>query len=208
MPPLVDSDIFCKLGVAGLLEPSLAVFGVGIADCFRLPALPSMLRRGAIPKMYGAGVCADLIPVAMSMRVAPTPSTESLAPLVGIPKIDPGEAQLFACAAERSLLILTADKRSLTALAAVTGFSEVLVGRIVTLEALLLTLCDRLGVDAVRTAVQPLLLLPKGELTVKVCFSPSNRDPRAALVSYFNALKNDARPLVLWEPPSAAGGGK
>jgi hypothetical protein len=207
MPPLVDSDIFCKLGVAGLLEPSLAVFGVGIADCFRLPALPSMLRRGAIPKTYGASACADLIPIAMSMQVAPTPSTESLAPLVGIPKIDPGEAQLFACAAERSLVIVTADKRALTALAAVEGFSEALAGRIVTLEALLLTLCDRLGVEPVRTAVQPLLSVPAGERTVKICFSPGNLDPRAALLSYFNALKNEARPLVLWEPPSAAGGG-
>jgi hypothetical protein len=204
MPPLVDSDIFCKLGVAGLLEPALALFGVGIADCFRLPALPNMLRRGAINKTYGSAACDALVPIAMSMQVAPPASTAWLDPLIGIPKIDPGEAQLFACAAAGSLLIVTGDKKALVALAAVGGFADALAGRIVTLEALLLTLCDRLGVEAVRAAVQPLLSVAVGERTVKICFSPANLDPQEALVSYFNALKSEVRPLLLWEPLSAA----
>jgi len=207
MPPLVDSDIFCKLGVMGLLEPSLALFGVGITECFRLPALPNMLRRGGIPKLYGSAACNALIPVAMSMHVAPAASLEWLAPLVGLPKIDPGEAQLFACAAENSLLIVTGDKKALIALASVDGFARALAGRIVTLEALLLALCDRLGQEVVRLAVQPLLSVRPGELTMKICFSPGNLNPREALESYFNALMADVQPLVLWEPRSAAAGG-
>ncbi len=204
MPPLVDTDIFCKLGVVGLLEQSLALFDVSVAECRRLPALPNMLRRGAIPKLYGQGACDALIPIAESMEMAPPASTEWLDRLVGIPKIDPGEAQLFACAAERSLIILTGDKKSLVALAAVDGFAEALSGRLVTLEALLLALCDRLGHEAVRSAVQPIVENDKGDKTVKICFSSRNANPREALESYFKALKSEVQPLVLWEPPKAA----
>lgn len=204
MPPLVDTDVFTKLGVAGLLEQALALFGSNVADCMRLPALPSMLERGKIPKLYGQAACAALIPLAQSMKMIPPASTEWLDPLVDVPKIDPGEAQLFACAAEASVIIVTGDKNALVALAGVAGYGDALTGRIVTLEALLLALCDKLGHDTVRTALQPLLALPKGEQTIKICFSAGNSNPREALQSYFDALKREVQPLVLWEPPMAA----
>jgi hypothetical protein len=111
--------------------------------------------------------------------------------------IDPGEAQLFAAAAEAELIVVSGDKRALRALKDVEGFPEALSGRIVVLEAILLALCDRLGVEGVRERVQPLAAFDK---TVKICFSAGNRDPTAGLLSYYENLANELSPLVLWDP--------
>lgn len=45
---LLDTDIFCKLGVADLLDDTLSILGLKYSDCSRLPALPHMLRRGRL----------------------------------------------------------------------------------------------------------------------------------------------------------------
>jgi hypothetical protein len=37
---LVDTDAFCKLGVAALLEDAAGVFGARLTECGRLAALP------------------------------------------------------------------------------------------------------------------------------------------------------------------------
>jgi len=71
-------------------------------------------------------------------------------------------------------------------------------GRIVVLEALLIQLCDRLGVEEVRNRVQPLMETDK---TTLVCFSAAETDPRGALDSYFRALISEVHPLTLWKPP-------
>jgi hypothetical protein len=199
MPLLVDSDLFAKLGVADLLTPLLEVLGVELAECRRLPALPHMLRRGGLPRLYGQPACDRLIATAEMMEAAPSPLTEWLERLSGIPQIDPGEVQLLACAAESSLMLVTGDKRALIAVAAVDGFSDALAGRIVTLEAALLSLCEHLGDDRVRAAVAPLLAK---DHTLRICFSPTNANPREALVSYFESLKREVAPLILWEPPT------
>lgn len=202
MPPLVDTDIFCKLGTTGLLEQALSLFGARVAECGRLPALPHMLQRGQLVKLYGEAACTALLPIASAMPTVPAPPSEWLGRLVNVPLIDPGEAQLFSCAAAGSLVILTGDKRALRALAGVEGFADALAGRIVTLEALLLALCSALGDPAVRSMVQPLASGNRPDQTIKICFSSSNEDPRTALLSYFNALKHEVQPLILWEPPT------
>lgn len=53
MKLLIDNDAFCKIGTGGLLLESLALLGVDLASCGRLPSLPYMLRRGRLPKQYG-----------------------------------------------------------------------------------------------------------------------------------------------------------
>ena len=45
---LVDTDAYCKLGVAELLVDAVAVLGVAVDECGRLAALPFMLRRGRL----------------------------------------------------------------------------------------------------------------------------------------------------------------
>jgi hypothetical protein len=200
---LVDNDFVCKLGVVGLLAPLLAWLGVDVSECGRLPALPHMLGRGKLPRKYGEAACASVIPMARAMGLVPTASTAWLERLTDVPNIDPGEVQLFASAAEHSLTVATADKRALVALAKVDGFAEPLAGRIMTFEAALLVLCRELGDDHVRAAVQPLKQASDG--TVQICFSDGNPNPRDGLVSYFDGLKREAAPLVLWDPASREG---
>jgi len=198
MPLLVDTDGFAKLGVAGLLELLFELLGVGVAECRRLPALPHMLRRGSLPRRYGQPACDALIATAEAMEVAPSASTEWVDRLVGVPQVDPGEAQLYACAAESSLMLITGDKRALVPVAKVPGFAEALAGRVITLEAALIALCDKLGDDHVSAAVAPLLAK---DIALRICFSAANASPRPALISYFENLKREVAPLVLWEPP-------
>lgn len=194
---LVDTDIFCKLGIAGLLESAVALFDTSVAACGCLPALPHMLRRGKLPKLFGADACARLVQIAESMSPEPLPSTPSVERLARVDRIDVGEAQLLAAAADLGVTILTGDKRALQAVAQVRDFPPMLAGRVATLEAVLISLCGRLGDEVIRAALQPLF---EKDLTVRVCFSSTNADPRAALRSYFDALKRDVAPLALWEP--------
>lgn len=193
---LVDTDIFCKLGVSGLLQPTLAALGVDLTECGRLPALPHMLRRGKLPKLYGDASCTALVPLAESIALAPGAGAEWLDQIVGVDRIDPGEAQLFAAASENTLIIVSGDKRALRAVARLPMFCEALSGRIITLEAVLLELCRVVGVPTVRRAVQPLA----ADGMVKVCFSPTNGDPEAALRSYLDDLAAEVAPLLLWNP--------
>jgi hypothetical protein len=198
---LVDSDLFCKLGIAGLLEPAIAIFGITVGDCGCLPALQHMLRRGKLRKTFGDTNCDTLLPTAERMAVALNPAAEWLDKLRGVDRIDIGEAQLFATVAEHGIVIMTGDKRALSAVGQVRGYPEKLAGRIATLEAILLSLCGRLGDDAVRTAVEPLMTIDR---TIQICFSVDNGDSRGALRSYFDAIKRDVAPLQLWEPSEAS----
>lgn len=199
---LVDTDIFCKLGIAGLLEQAVAIFGVPLAECGCLPALPHMLRRGRLPKLFGAEACGKLVPLAESLLVATLPSTPSLEKLAGVDRIDVGEAQLLAAVADLGALVLTGDKRALAAVAQVPDYPQLLAGKIVSLEAALLSLCMKLGNDVVRAAVRPIIAT---DVMVRVCFSSASADPREGLRSYLSTLKHDVAPLELWEPVEGNG---
>ncbi len=199
---LVDSDAFCKLGITGLLGDVPSLFGLGPADCRRLPALPYMLRRGRLPKSYGAETCDVLLDVVGTIAAVPPPSDAWLERLVHIPAIDPGEALLFAAAAESEHLVLTGDKRALRAVKDAPGFAEALSGRVIILEAVLLGLCDRHGAEVIRGHVAPLL---GSDTMIAVCFSPGNPDPSAALLSYFHAFAPDVAPMALWTPRPEGG---
>jgi hypothetical protein len=194
---LVDTDIFCKLGIAGLLEQAIGLFGIPLAECGCLPALPHMLRRGRLPKVFGAEACGKLIPLAESLSATALPTTPSLERLVGVDRIDVGEAQLLAIVADLDALMLTGDKRALAAVAQLPDYPQLLAGKIVTLEAVLLSLCMTVGNDAVRLAVQQIIAT---DVMVRVCFSSASADPRDGLRSYITTLKRDVAPLQLWEP--------
>jgi hypothetical protein len=197
MKLLVDTDAFCKLGVAGFLRDTASIFNVSLQECGRLPALPYMLRRGALRKLYGAQTCDALIPIADATPVMNHPSLTWLDKLTLIDAIDPGEAQIFAAAAESGMIVISGDKRSLRALKGVEAFADALAGRIVVIEAILLVLCDQLGQETVRRQVAPLVA---SDNVVRICFSDDNSDPREGLLSYYTALAADVEPLVLWNP--------
>lgn len=194
---LVDTDVFCKLGVAGLLDEAAGVFGTRLSDTGRLPALPYMLRKGGLVNRYGRSACHALLSHAEAMPVHPKPGTAALAPLTFNEAIDPGETQLFAAAAEFNLTVITGDKRAVRALKHMRKVHAPLAGRIVTLEAILLRLCERLGVEDLRQRVGPLTAHDK---SVDVCFSEGGSDPRNGLRSYHASLAAEVHPLLLWNP--------
>ena len=191
---LVDSDVFCKLAASDLLSDTAALFRAAPRECGRLPALPYMLRRGGLVRTFGVAACERMVPLAESMpRVHASSSwLEQLAP---IPAIDPGEAILFAAAAELRLPVISGDLRALRALRSLDRFPEALAGRIVVLEAVLLALCGHLGAPAVRARVES---IPQADTVMRVCFSPDVQEPEVGLRSYLRDRRSDLAPLVLW----------
>ena len=198
MKLLVDTDAFCKLGVAALLDDAVGILNVVRSDCGRLSALPYMLRRGTLVQHYGAITCSALAPLADDMAAIPRAKDATLEPLVAIDAIDPGEAQLFAVAKELDLMILSGDKRALHALKHVPDFSRALSGRIVVLETVLLALLEKLGTDILRRRVAP--LIPR-DVMAKSCFSSHSVNPSECLHSYYRHLAKGVHPLRLWAPP-------
>jgi hypothetical protein len=196
---LVDSDVFCKLGIGNLLSDALEALDASVSDCGRLPALPHMLRKGKLTRVYGAEACASLVPLAEQMQTIPAADTTWLDPLSSVEAIDPGEAQLFAIAARNNVSLITGDKRALRALKGINGYAETLAGRIVVLEAILIALCNRLGHSEVRRRLGSLTTTDK---TLMICFSEGNLDPRSALAAYYRSLVAEVNPLLLWEPPT------
>lgn len=201
MKVLVDTDAFCKLGLAGLLTDAVASLGAQLTDCERLPALPHMLRRGSVPKRFGKENCEALLETADAIPPLQAPTNEWLGRFLPVPGIDPGEAQLFSAAAGQKLLVLTGDKRALRAIGKVEGAAQALSGLIVTLEAVLIALHNSIGADDLRSHIAPLRSL---DTTVGICFSDGNADPLSALWSYYGSLVSEVAPLSLWRPPSSA----
>jgi hypothetical protein len=200
---LLDTDAFCILAASGLLHDAVDLLGMDLAVCGRLPALPHMLRKGRLRRSFGDDVCDTLILIAHRIPKLEPPSDAWLDRLTLVYAIDPGEAQLFAAAAERGMMVISGDKRALGALKDVEEFVGALAGRIVVMEAMLLALCDRLGTEKVRRRVEPVMAV---DTVVRVCFSSGNPNPAEALLSYYRDAVAAVAPLVLWEPPR--GGGK
>jgi hypothetical protein len=193
---LVDTDAFCKLGIAGLLEEAVRVVGAELSKCVRLAALPYMLRKGSLPKRYGAKACEALIESAERMiPIAPVDQAK-LQPFVAMTDIDPGEAQLLASVADSDSLLMSGDKRALRALKNSTDLVRALAGRVITLEAVLLAVAERVPIDELRRRAS---LMAPFDQTIKVCFSPGNDDPLSGLRSYLASLEADVHPLSLWK---------
>ena len=194
---LIDTDIYCKLGVSGLLTDVLGALRVPVEECGRLPALSYMLRRGRLRKRFGSHGSDALALLAQRFPIAIQPTDEWLDPLTSVPSIDPGEAQLLATTAERGMLLLTGDKRGLQGVKDIPDYTEALNGRIIILEAILADLCVRIGTASMRARICPLMRI---DTTVRICFSDSNSSPLDGLVSYYNNLASSLEPLHLWRP--------
>ena len=192
---LVDSDAFCKLAASNLLSDAATLFDAELRECGRLPALPYMLRRGALPRTYGADACYGWIPLAESMPPIEQAPMMWLDQLTPIPAIDPGEAILFSVAAELALPVISGDVRSLRALKSLGQFAEALAGRVVLVEAVLLALCGRFGTGAVRGRVEPIRGI---DTVIRTCFSPGVQEPEVGLRSYLRDRESKLAPLVLW----------
>jgi hypothetical protein len=197
MKPLFDTDAFCKLGISNLLEDTARIFSVTLQDCGRLYALPFMLRKGSLRRLYGGPACDQLIPVANAIPLVPDPPVAWLERLIGVDAIDPGEAQIIGVAAEKMQPFISGDKRALHALKGISDFVRALEGRVVVIEAVLLALCDEMGDENIRQRVGPLVVVDR---VASVCFSEGNQSPSDALLSYFRDLEANLAPLQLWSP--------
>ena len=197
MKLLFDTDAFCKLGIASLLQDVAQIFGAQLQECGRLYALPFMLRKGRLRSLFEGPACDALIPVVDVIPVMPDPSVAWLEKLTGIETIDPGEAQIFAVAAEHARPFLSGDKRALNALKSIDEFIPAIEARVVTMEAVLLALCDIIGQEQMRQRVAPLIAVDQ---MVAVCFSQSNPSPSDAIASYFRDVQAKLAPLHLWNP--------
>ncbi|MDZ7761691.1 MAG: hypothetical protein U5L00_15720 [Desulfovermiculus sp.] len=197
MKLLIDTDAFCKLAVCGLLKEIVHLLGVSWSECCRLPALPYMLRRGRLRKKFGDEQCELMLPIAESIFPVPEPSDAWLEKLIPIVAIDPGEAQLFAAAAQFEIMVLTGDKRALAALKDIAGFPTAIKGCVITLEAALIFLCNHMGPDEIRDHLQPVM---EKDQVIRICFSNPGSDPLKCLSSYYDDLAGGLAPLVLWSP--------
>ncbi len=196
MAVLFDTDAFCKLGAAGLLEAVAERLGSRLEDCARLPALPHMLARGGLRKRYGDAICEALKTSATTLQVAPTASDSTRELFRNLPSVDPGEAQLLALCIERGDTLVTSDKRALRAAATVPELARRLTGRVVVLEAVLLELCAINGEASVRAACSGAASF---DSMFVVCFSPGNADVAGSLRSYLEDARRTLAPIDLWD---------
>ena len=199
---LLDTDAYCKLEVAGLFVDAATSLGVPIEACGRLAALPYMLRRGRLREKLGADASDAMLPKAERIPVAIQPSEDWLSPLAAVTSIDPGEAQLLAASAEHEILLLTNDKRGIRGIKDISRYAKALDGRIVVLEAILIELCERIGLDVVRSRIRPLMNL---DTAVRLSFSDAKSSPLVGLMSFYRSLAFEVSPLGLWQPPSPGG---
>jgi hypothetical protein len=197
MKVLIDTDIFCKLAAANLLSDAVALFEADLADCGRLPALPYMLKKGSVAKQVDQGSRETLLETSKSVPAIVGTGNEWLDTLAPYSDINVGEAQLFAHAAEFGCVLMTGDKRALRTLKEIPLLCQKLAGLVAPLEALLLALCDRLGIEEMRRRLPPAMSM---DTVVQICFGGADIDPRLGLHSYLQSLTTEVAPLVFWRP--------
>jgi len=197
MKLLIDTDAFCKLAICDLLEAAVDELGGNLRTCGRLPALPYMLQRGKLPTKYGASTCSTLESIANRMPVVHSTNGSILDQFLQVNEIDAGEALLFAQSIEGEIPLITGDKRALLALKKVNGIAALLSNRIVTLEAILLALCNTHSPTTIHSNITPHTSVDK---VFRICFPARTIDPTPCLQSYFSDISNAVSPIHLWEP--------
>lgn len=192
---LVDTDIFIKLGASDLLEDALSLLNVSIEDSARLPALTYQLQGPTFKNKYGPAICDHILTITGRMPIIGEAESTWADALVGIPDIDPGEAQLFALAAQASARIMTGDKRALRKIKDIELIRSRIQGKVIVLEGILIALCERFGSSQISERIKP---TKKFDRTVEICFH--NNDPLSGLRSYYSDLANQLKPMTIWDP--------
>ncbi len=201
-PLLLDSDCLLLFAGAGLIIELADAVEVDLAALRRLSPLPQMLRSGALARRYPVGLRQRA--EAWCSRIAAVetaPGSQTLALLLGIHGIDPGEALLLAVAAEtETAYVATGDKRACTALAsAPPNLRAQLHNKVLCIEPALELILDKLGYPALAPALTQVrehnatlrVLLPQGEATPESTF-------RAGLTSYSNDVRSRLGDLLFW----------
>src|SRR5690348_5560179 len=74
MQAAIDTDFFCKFLAWELLDDFLDLIPCERASCVRLTALPFMLRKGRLHKLYGSARAEQMEKIAQQFPSAPRPS--------------------------------------------------------------------------------------------------------------------------------------
>lgn len=194
---LIDSDAFCKLAAANLLNELLGLLKIDKTQCARLPSLLPMLRRGRLRQKLGDAVADALHPIAAQIAMMDEPSGKWLDLLVEHPAIDVGEAQIYALAAEHGLRVLTGDKRSLVELSKLPIFRDRLGGCVVSLEAVLLGLSGTMSEVELRARGS---ILAKYDSMARAIFRSAGSPLAEGAESYLRDLERSTDPMRLWRP--------
>lgn len=202
---LLDTDVLVILAGSELLGAVLDGYGIELADCRRLAAVPHQLRRSRrLQQQYSP-----------EFRLAALRRVEAIQPVEGVgdPRYldvlarardcDEGEALLFAIAAESGAAIATGDMRAVRAVGLVTGGAELrqrLVRSILTLESALFLAATRLGVGAVYDALGPVA----EHRTIRVLrgsqSSVNEEEFFAGLRSYIRSHDQEIGHQLIWIP--------
>ncbi len=198
MQLLIDSDVFCKFAICGVLDDVVAMLGRTRADCRRLEQLGHILQnpKAKLYKQLGAQHAAVAADAAKHYKSLPLIDPRLLELFQNYDGIDPGEVQLFAAtAAAPDTLLLTGDKRAIKALRGVPEHVRArLAGKLVPQDAALLKLCERHGIERIVEHVHP---CNGCDGTMRICFPRARCDPRECLESFARELGRSTDPAVI-----------
>lgn len=193
---LLDNDFAAKLAVADLLDWFLEDLEIDHQDCALLAQFKPQVAKGKsrFGKKYKEHR-ETLLGLHSRCCVIGEVGVEHLEPFTDVVDIDPGEVILFGALLEStSLQLATADIRALKALTTLDVRSK-LYGRIVSVEAVLITLYYSRGQEAIRAQIKP-------EDDPKVMSLGSTRDPEGTLRYLWDTLCGSIDEKLLWVPPT------
>lgn len=206
---LVDNDALLKLARFGLLDTLVDMFSVNVHDIrvlatARYSLLPAKNRLLRCRDEGSANSLEDFLTKSEPLNLVDT-NTSLLDALSAIPSIDAGEALLLAVgASDHEALVITGDKRALTALCAEPSISHVadsLAGRVVTLEVIFWQLVKN-DFTHTQSCVRSKPGVDKAISNAFGMSAPATIDSaREALASYINHLQGITSGLLL-APPS------
>lgn len=199
---LVDVDAFCKLAHWKILPHLSKLLGIPWQNIATISSLRFRARRAlAKPdgKLFRNTEAAKLVLETMELLgQLDEPSPETLALFEGVPQIDVGEAILLSLVAdEPSLHILTGDKKALRSLAS-HECANLVSGRVITLEQIMLLCLERMGESWFKKHVCPFKEIDTSIRVVMggLC-NNSVYELRLGLTSYINEIARLRTPPLL-----------
>lgn len=203
----LDNDLFVLFAGANILEELIEAVGFDRQATRRLRPLPQMLERGPLARRLPTGLRQRALAWCSTIAgIEEAPSPKLVDRLVLLEDLDPGEAVLFALAAETDgSLVGTCDRRACRALGRAQNLGDVrgrLKGKVVCLEASLKALLKRMEFSELAEALTTIrehnqtlrVLLAQGAATSRESFE-------IALSSYLKDLAYEAGDLLWrWSP--------
>jgi hypothetical protein len=196
----LDNDILLKLSAFELLDEAIADLQVSPENLRVLDSAEFVFRGNrTVSQGYSQEVRERAIAFVKNCPTVNATASDEFIVLSGL--VDVGEATLIAATQnESSFMLLTGDKRCLVTLVMREELAEVrarLQGRVICLEQMILLLIRRLGFEAVRTKVVPVMAC---DTAITACFGSGELATEAnvvmALEGYITDLKRDAEGLL------------